>query len=103
MPEGLGPEPLVAGAPVPIWDRTCWMTLRIRSSVISMEGHRRVRGTGGTCGPSSGSVAGRVDRLAVDVHGVDQADHHGVDRQFLGLGREPGAGPLADQDHLVEA
>ena len=33
---------------------------------------------------------------------VDQADHHGVDRQLLGLGGEPGARPLADQHHLVE-
>ena len=45
---------------------------------------------------------GREDRLAADVDRVDQADHHRVDRQLLGLGREPGARPLADQDHLVE-
>ena len=34
---------------------------------------------------------------------VHHADDDRVDRQLLGLGREPGAGALADQHHLVRA
>ncbi len=43
------------------------------------------------------------DHLAAEVDRVDQADHHGVDRQLFGFGRQPGARALADQDHLVDA
>ncbi len=119
--------PLPSEAPLPIWDSTSWTTLRMRSSVICMADtvalmslivvrcceawrhhvsgppHRFVwiirseRPIPVTCSTR------REDHPAADVHGVDQADHHRVDRQFLGLGRQPGARALADQDHLVDA
>ncbi len=39
----------------------------------------------------------------IDVHRVDDADDHRVDRQVLGFGRQPGAGALRDQHELAFA
>src|SRR5262249_40413535 len=83
--------PLDGTAPLPICDSTCWTTLRIRSSVICMADTVALRVPTPLLVSLArlgllGLAARREDDPTADVDRVDQADHHGVDRELLGLG-----------------
>src|SRR5262245_8755662 len=41
--------------------------------------------------------------LLIEVHRIDDADDGRIDRQLLGLGRQPGAGALHDEHELARA
>src|SRR5689334_681714 len=78
------------------------LSYEFKESLILRGTEAIARRAGPAMARAASARPGGEDDLPSDVDGVDQPDHHGVDGEFLGLRREPGARPLADEHHLVD-